>query len=42
MIGNGLVPKKIELEAEELKVPGPIELRANQKGSPRAAVGEQQ
>lgn len=33
-IGNGLVPKKIEPEAEELMVRGPIELRANQKGSP--------
>lgn len=37
MIGNGLVPKKIELEAEAFMVPGPIELRANQKGSPGAA-----
>lgn len=33
MLGNGLVPKS-ELEAEALMVPGPIELRANQKGSP--------
>lgn len=38
-IGGGLVPKKIELEAEELMVPGPIELRANQKGSPGADGG---
>jgi hypothetical protein len=42
MLGSGLVPKKIELEAEELIVPGPIELRANQKGSPGAAMGKPQ
>lgn len=36
ILRNGLVPKKIELEAEALMVP--IELRANQKGSPGASV----